>query len=311
MPFAAVRRHQYWTVDVHYIEDHQLGTGKPVYVISILENFSRALLASAISPRQDLTAYLIVLRAAVEIHGAPEALVSDGGAVFRATQATANYGNLGIRKERIDPGQAWQSYIETHFDVMRRMVDHHLARATSWDGLRKAHARFVHDYNHQPHVAHGDRPKGRRSPAAVLGWVHGAWCEPTDLDRLFRLRATRVLNAGGFVRFRHWRLYGERGLAGERAAVWLDGETLTIEYLTEALAQYRVAYASGGRGLREVDEPGLFQTRYPSPQPFLPPLDEVEWHPAQRLLPYRPRRVRASDERQERLFDIEPATASG
>ena len=61
MPFAAQRRHQYWSVDVRYIDDHQFGTGKPAYVISILENFSRSLLASAISPRQDLTAYLIVL----------------------------------------------------------------------------------------------------------------------------------------------------------------------------------------------------------------------------------------------------------
>ena len=86
MPFAAVRRHQYWSVDVRY---HQLGAAKPAYVISILENFSRALLASAISPRQDLTAYLIVLRAAVEAHGAPEVLVSDGGGVFRANQARA------------------------------------------------------------------------------------------------------------------------------------------------------------------------------------------------------------------------------
>ena len=51
MPFAAQRRHQYWSVDIRYIEDHALGTGKPAYAISILENFSRALLASAISPR--------------------------------------------------------------------------------------------------------------------------------------------------------------------------------------------------------------------------------------------------------------------
>ncbi len=77
MPFAAQRRHQYWSVDVRSIEDHQLGAGKPVYAISILENFSRAFLASAISPRQDLTAYLIVLRAAIETHGAPEVLVSE------------------------------------------------------------------------------------------------------------------------------------------------------------------------------------------------------------------------------------------
>lgn len=87
MPFAAQRRHQFWSVDIRYIEHHHLGTDKPAYVISILENLSRAILASVVSPRQDLTAYLIVLRAAVEAHGAPEALVSDGGSVFKARQA--------------------------------------------------------------------------------------------------------------------------------------------------------------------------------------------------------------------------------
>jgi putative transposase len=91
MPFAAQRRHQFWSVDVRCLEDHQLGTGKPVYALSILENFSRAFLASAISPRQDLTAYLMVLRAAVETHGAPEALVSEPR---RHLQSQARPGDL-------------------------------------------------------------------------------------------------------------------------------------------------------------------------------------------------------------------------
>lgn len=204
MPFAAVRRHQFWSVDVRYGEDHALGTGKPAYAISILDNFSRALLASAISPRQDLTSDLIVLRAAIEAHGAPEALVSDGGGIFRANHAKAIYAALGIAKREIDQGQAWQNSIETHFGIMRRMADYHYAKATTWAELQGVHGRFFHDYNHQPHAAHGGRPKGRRSPATVLGWVHGAWCDPAEPDRLFRLRATRVLNEGGFVRFRHW-----------------------------------------------------------------------------------------------------------
>src|SRR5215213_5723218 len=157
MPFAAVRRHQFWSVDVRYIEDHALGTGKPAYVISILENFSRAILASAISPRQDLTAYLIVLRAAVEAHGAPEVLVSDGGGIFRATHAKAIYAALGIAKREIDQGQAWQNYIETHFTIMRRMADYHFARATSWAELQAVHDRFFADYNQQAHFAHGER----------------------------------------------------------------------------------------------------------------------------------------------------------
>ena len=198
MPFAAQRRHRYWSVDVRYAEDHRLGTGKPVYAISILEHFSRAFLASVISPRQDLTAYLIVLRAAVETHGAPEVLVSDSAAVFTAKQAQAIYTALGIRQEQTDRGQPWQNSIETNFDVMRRMADHDYAKATTWAELQAAHARFFHDFNHQSHAAHDDRPKGRRSPAMVLGWVPGVWCDRADLDRLFRLRcASPHLRARG------------------------------------------------------------------------------------------------------------------
>jgi putative transposase len=254
MPFAAQRRHQYWSVDIRYLEDHALGTGKPVYVISILENFSRALLASAVSPRQDLTAYLIVLRAAIETHGAPEVLVSDSGSIFRAKQTQAIYAALGIRKETIAQGQPWQNYIETHFNVMRRMADYHYARATTWAEVQAVHDRFFRDYNQQAHFAHEERTDGRHSPAAVLGWVQGVWCDPADLDRLFRLRATRSLTVHGTVRFRHWRLYGER------VAVWLWNETLTIEYETAALAQYRVALETDGYRLQEVTDPRFFPT---------------------------------------------------
>lgn len=305
MPFAAQRRHQYWSVDIRYLEDHALGTGKPVYVISVLDNFSRALLASVVSLRQDLTAYLIVLRAAVEAHGAPEALVSDSGSVFKARQAQVIYAALGIRKEAIDQGQPWQNYIETQFNVMRRMADVHYAEAATWAELQTAHERFFHDYNHQPHLAHRERTDDRRSPAAVLGWVQGAWRDPADLDRLFRLRTTRRLNVAGTVRFRHWRLYAERGLAGKRAAVWVCGETLTLEYATETLAQHRVALAANGRGLQEVDKPRFFVTDHASPQPFLPLVDAVVWWPAQRLPPYRARRKRTGAGRQDLLFALD------
>jgi putative transposase len=89
MPFAAARRHQFWTADVRYVDDHKLG-GR-AYVISILENYSRAILASALTRTQDLASYLAVLYAAIERYGSPEALVTDGGGVFRARQASCRY----------------------------------------------------------------------------------------------------------------------------------------------------------------------------------------------------------------------------
>jgi hypothetical protein len=129
MPCRAGFRYEYWSVDIRYL-DHQLGGGN-IYCISILENYSRAILTSAVSCTQDLTAYLMVLYAAIRQHGAPEAIVSDGGAIFKAKQALAVYGALGIVKEQIDRGQAWQSFIETNFNVQRRMADWHFTNATT------------------------------------------------------------------------------------------------------------------------------------------------------------------------------------
>ncbi len=117
VPFAASRRHQFWTADVRYVDDHKLG-GR-AYVVSVLENHSRMILSSVLTHTQDLASYLSVLYAAVERYGSPEALVTDGGGIFRAGQARAVYEALRIRKEEIERGKPWQSYIETAFNVQR------------------------------------------------------------------------------------------------------------------------------------------------------------------------------------------------
>jgi putative transposase len=96
---------------VRYIEEHLLPDPKPVYVITIFENFSRMVLSSTISPTQNQWDYLMVLADAIRRYGAPEAIVTDGGGIFYSTVALQLYDMLGIRKERIDPGQAWQNYV--------------------------------------------------------------------------------------------------------------------------------------------------------------------------------------------------------
>ncbi len=84
MPFKATFRHEYWSVDVKYIEEHNLGFPEPIYLISVLENYSRACLSSKISATQNHWDYLEVLFAALPRFGAPKAIVSDGGAIFPA-----------------------------------------------------------------------------------------------------------------------------------------------------------------------------------------------------------------------------------
>lgn len=309
MPFRASRRHQYWTVDIRYL-DHGIDDER-IYCISILENYSRALLASAVSRRQNLTAYLMVLYAAIHQHGAPEALVSDGGGVFRANQAQQIYEALGISKLEIERRQPWQSYIETQFNVQRRMADWHFRQAARWSDLKDAHDHWVVDFNYQSHWAHRERGDGRHSPAEVLGWVSGRQFSAEELHHAFyATRFGRRLNRTGYLRFRHWRLYGERGLAGEQVADWLYGEQLTVAFADESLAQYRVTYQPDQRQLNNVAEEQLFETPYRSPQLPFWGRDEVEWLTVIRVPPYAPRQPhRPATISQARLFPQDDVVA--
>jgi transposase len=303
MPFASSRRHEYWTTDVRYVE-HRLGGN--IYVISVLENHSRAILASGIFRSQDLPSYLSVFYSAVERYGSPEAIVTDGGAIFRANQAHSIYEALNVDKEEIERGHPCQSYIETTFNIQRRMADWHFARAESWPELVAIHERWVQDYNEQSHWAHREREDGRRSPQEVLGWVTGVSYRKEDLDRaFFSTRFSRTLDSLGYARFRDWRVYGEEGLAKREAALWLAAESLTLEYAGETLSRYDVQYVPDSSKLKEITRPRLFETSYMLAQFRLFDLEDAlgeGWLKALKLEEYAPRRPQWSQALQQVLF---------
>jgi transposase InsO family protein len=99
MPFRATRRHQYWSADIRYL-DHGLGDCT-FYSVTILDDYSRAIVASGLSRTQDLGIFLMVLFMASQQHGAPAGLVTDGGSVFRAKQLLTILDRLGIQKHEI------------------------------------------------------------------------------------------------------------------------------------------------------------------------------------------------------------------
>ncbi len=302
MPFKADRRHEYWTVDIRYIDVHQLGGGN-IYTITIIDNYSRFIVGSVLSRTQDQPAYLQVLLSAVTEYGAPEALVSDAGSIFKAKRAMAIYAALGIQKEQITLRQPWQSYIETCFNVQRRMADYHFARATTWDALLQRHAAWVHDYNSQEHGAHLKRQDDRRSPAEVLEWVKGHVFSDEDLARSFApILSTRRVDRAGYVRFRNWRLYGERGLAARPASIWVTEEEVTIQFAEEPLARYGVTHQRDHRHFRQVTPRRVFETPYQSPQPPLLEFSPDDWRLAIELPTQHRRRRRRSSLVQAELF---------
>ncbi len=306
MPFRAKRRHEIWTVDVRYV-DHSLPPEEHegnAYVISVLENYSRCVLASAVSRSQDTVAFLRVLYSAVERYGPPERLVTDGGGIFRSRQAAAVYEALGIKKEEIERRKPYQSYIETTFNIQRKMADHHFARARNWKELVAAHERWKEDYNVQRHWAHEGREDGRHSPQDVLGFYTGLLrYREEDLSRaFFSTRFSRILDPLGYARFRDWRFYGEEALARREAAIWLQPGSLTVEYAGETLSAYDVELAAGTGKPRSVERPRLFETPHTLPQLRLFALDETGWLKALKLEGYAPRRVGGPMALQEVLF---------
>lgn len=298
MPFATTIPHRWWSVDLCYIEKHHLpGISGPVYIWTILDNASRQIVASAPSKSQTLWDYLLVLFTAIHVHGAPIGLVSDGGSVFKANVALKLYQRLGIEKKRIQPGQPWQNYVESSFNVMKRMEAYKLGQATSWEEFCAIHARFIVDYNHQLHFAHQDRADGLRTPAEVLGGVKGRLVPaPTMQDIFDLLMAERRVRQSGYIRYQNWHIYGQEGLQGEHAAVLLMKETLSITYSSQIVAQYAVTTTPTGHGRRTIEaavEHFTVPTLIPTPQAPLwdeATWDEIEWRKVYRAQPYAPRR---------------------
>jgi hypothetical protein len=251
---------------VRYVDHSIPGTGQ-AYVVSILENYSpRAILASAVTLSQDTNAYLSVLHAAIERHGSPGTIVTDGAGVFGSNRAKAIYRALGITKEEIERRQPWQSFIETTFNIQRRMADFHFGRAKTWEDLVTEHDRWLEGYNTQRHWAHEGRRDGRRSPSDVLGPLTLVRHHPGDLSRAFySTRFTRRLDPLGYARLKHWRIYGEEGLARCEVALWLGDEGLVVEYGGDALSRYDVLFSPGSPRLERVANPLAVRHEVPPP----------------------------------------------
>jgi hypothetical protein len=299
-------------VDCCYIEKHRLpGVTGSVYIWTILDNYSRSIVASAPSKTQNLWDFLLVLFTAIYVHGAPIGLVSDGRGVFKSNVALDLYEQLGIEKTQIERRKPWQDYVESHFLTMKHLERSALAEATTWEQFCAIHARFVGDFNHQAHFAHQHREDGLRTPAEVLGGVQGRLVAVPTLQAVFALLlAQRKVDRSGYIRYDGWRVYGEEGLSGQRAGVWLAKETrtLTLTYAMQPVAQYDVTFGASNRGsehgtrtrrrreITELREHYTFPSPLPSPQPHLWAAEElqaVEWRKVYRLPGSAPRRRRS------------------
>ena len=161
---------------------------------------------------------------------------------------------------------------------MRRLPDYYLNKAPTLDEMKKAHQKFIRDYNCQIHFAHRERQDNRHSPQDVLHGVLGrTGAAPTLACIFFATEFTRHLDQSGSIRFRRWRISAEPGLAKQEVQVSIYTSTLKIEYQETELAFYTIEWAEDNKHIKEVKKPRVIETGYRSPQLTLWTLGPDHW----------------------------------
>jgi hypothetical protein len=185
---------------------------------------------------------------------------------------------LGIRKEKIDAGEPWENYAETLFSVQRRLADHAFSNARTWPEIQQAHQTWWKNYNSEHHYAHRERQDGRHSPTEVLCGALGHFVPAEVLSRaLYASRFTRQIDKYGYVKFKHWKFFGENGLAGEEVSVWVYEDTLKVEHQATTLSLYSVRLSPDQRQITSVSNVHRLETHFRSPQLDLWQLSDTEW----------------------------------
>jgi hypothetical protein len=203
-----------------------------------------------------------VVRQAIAQWGAPEAIVSDHGAVFIALQPCLD--QLAIRWAPIVKGHPWQNLAESGFGVQRQMLDAYVVRCTERAGVYRQHAQFVQDYQFWEHWAHKRRDAQGRiyylAPEVRLGSAKGRPVELSRLRRIFRLRQlTRKVRPYGQIRLHNFGLYIDRGRWGQTVEVLIDDEVLRVERVNQWLVSYPCIYSTRQRRITAVDAHGRQQ----------------------------------------------------
>jgi hypothetical protein len=230
--------------------------------VLIFDGYSRAIVGAGCFERQNFSRILHVFRQALTQWGAPEAVVSDHGAVFVALAPCLR--QLDIQWSPTTKGHPWQNRAESGFAIQRRMLDAYVVGCTEREQVYQRHAQFVRDYQFWGHWAHTRRDAHGRvyylSPEVMLGQAQGRALAPMRLRRALRLRQlTRTVRQYGQIRLHNFGLYVDQGLWGHTVEVWIYDDVVRIEQGEHVVVSYPCLYDPRQRRIREVQAHGRQQ----------------------------------------------------
>jgi integrase-like protein len=269
-----------------------LEDGAKWWSLIILDGYSRTMLAGAVAPVEASWVALMVLYTACLRYGAPEALISDSGGAFTSNEFEAVCTRLQIDHKPIEStkGESYLNWMETHFNVQRRLYDYQFSLTTTPLEFEQAHQAFMHLYNTTAHQGLLKDQFDPPIPLVVLGEAQGRTYSPEELDRKFsRALFPRTTNRYGCVTLHSYHFYVEQGVPHTQVLLWVYGEQLRAVFDNVVLAEYHCRYDWREQKVTDIRDGVFYSTRFASPQGTFIPLN-----PQESLVVYRPRSLRGS-----------------
>lgn len=193
------------------------------FLIALLDDASRAIMASAFTLRDNVLALMPVLREAILARGLPHRLLVDNGANYRSLVLRSACARLGIHLVYATPYRATsKARLERFFLTVRLQMLPRLPEFPTLEQVQTEWARFLAEYHDTPHSSLSELTGKPTTPLDFyLRLLPDDVRQPAELaiDDLFLIEATRRVNADSTVRVaaRFWEVRAE--LAGSRVTV--------------------------------------------------------------------------------------------
>ena len=232
--------------------------------------------------------------------------MSDSGGAYTSADFEAVCARLQIRHETIvsTQGESYLNWMETHFNIQRRLYDYQFSLARTPAELEQRHQAFIQTYHTTAHQGLVHDRRHPPIPIEVLGAAKGRLYTPEDLTRHFSQAVfPRTTHQYGCARLPRDHFSVAGGLPHTRVLLWVSGEQLRAVCDTVVFAAYRCRYDWRDQRVKDLRNGRWYATRCASPQGTLLPLtprdSRVVYHP----MPVRRRLRDRSQPRQLVLFE--------
>jgi transposase InsO family protein len=206
--FEALAPHVIWAMDICYLYTNKQD-GFDRYLITILDDHSRTVIASGLYERQTVAEVVEVLKAAVLTYGVPRQRVCDHGRQFTWSEFRRVCAGIQLAVDYAPPHYPqYKGKLERFFRTARR----ELPRAQAPEIVTGLHAVWIEEYNHDRiHSRVTDAAGHAQAPVFRLRWKPSA-ARPLppaiSVDDVFHVQRpltgprTRQVNAARYISYR-------------------------------------------------------------------------------------------------------------